>query len=498
MAQRETRTLSAADGAWWRMEHPTNPMTITAVFTFAEPLGYDAFGEVIRDKLLVHPRFRQRVVDRGAGGVRWEDDAGFDLGRHYVAARLDEGAGREALQRYVGELMSTPLDPDRPLWQLHLVEGYQGASALVARVHHCISDGMSLVQLLLTMADDPPAAEPARLGGRRGDDEPTRVARGGGSARAGGGLVRAMTGSIAAVVGPRRLMAAARVGGDLAGTLARLVDLRADPRTVLRGALGREKRVAWSEPISLDAVRAIGRATGGTINDVLLSAVAGALRLYLAGRGHHTDGLTLRAVVPVNLRRADDLSSLGNKFGLVFLPLPVGEAHPIRRLVATKRGMDRIKRTPEAAIIFGLLRAFGRTTAAALVTAVNLLGRKATAVMTNVPGPRVPIRFRGATVDGVMFWVPQSGRLGLGVSILSYAGEVRIGVATDARLSPDPEAIVAAFHAALDELLASAPAAPGGPRVPPAAVASPPSSHASPDPAHVRAESPAQAALHVR
>jgi hypothetical protein len=118
--------------------------------------------------------------------------------------------------------------------------------------------------------------------------------------------------------------------------------------------------------------------------------------------------------------------------------------------------MDRIKRTPEAAIIFGLLRAFGKTTAALLVTAVKLLARRASAVMTNVPGPRARIRFAGSAVDGVMFWVPCSGRLGLGVSVLSYAGEVRIGVAADERLVPDPTALVTAFHAALDDLVAAA------------------------------------------
>jgi hypothetical protein len=170
----------------------------------------------------------------------------------------------------------------------------------------------------------------------------------------------------------------------------------------------------------------------------------------------------------VNLRRADDLATLGNKFGMVFLPLPVGEPDAIERLRATKRAMDRIKKSPEAVLIFGILRALGRTTTAALIAAVNLLGRKATAVMTNVPGPRERICFQGVPIDDIMFWVPQSGRLGLGVSILSYAGQVRIGVAADARLIPDPEAIVRAFHHALDELLARAPASLGG-HAPPSA-----------------------------
>jgi hypothetical protein len=140
----------------------------------------------------------------------------------------------------------------------------------------------------------------------------------------------------------------------------------------------------------------------------------------------------------------------------VFLSLPVGEADPVRRVAATKASMDRIKQSPEAMVVFGLLRAFGKTTAGMLVTAVNLLARRASAVMTNVPGPRAPLRFAGATIDGVMFWVPQSGRLGLGVSVLSYAGQVRVGIAADERVVPDPAVIVNEFHAALDALIAAA------------------------------------------
>jgi WS/DGAT/MGAT family acyltransferase len=470
------------------MERPTNPMTITAVFTFSEPLAYDALAALLTRHLLPHDRFRQRVVDGGAGHVYWDDVPDLDLGDHLVRAALPPGAGREALEGLVSRLMSERLSPDRPHWQFHLVERYRGGSALVARVHHCIGDGISLVQLLLAMAEpvDAPAGPPvpAAVERRRtprragapayhepdGTLPPPRTAADRDAAR-----VRAADDDgVRAVLSPGRLVAAAKLGGGIAAVLARLLDLRADPRTHLRGPLGHTKRVAWSEPIPLDRVRAVGRATGGTINDVLLSAVAGALRGYLTGRGDRLDGRELRAVVPVNLRATHDAATLGNKFGLVFLGLPVGEADPLARVAATKRNMDAIKRSPEAVVVFGLLRAFGKTTAALLVTAVRLLARRASAVMTNVPGPRARIRFAGATIDGVMFWVPQSGRLGLGVSVLSYAGEVRIGVAADERLVPDPGAIVADFHAALADLLAAAPpaAAPAGP--PAAAAPAPP------------------------
>lgn len=442
------------------MDRPTNPMTITAVFTFAEPLAYDALAALVTGQLLTHARFRQRVVDGGAGRAYWEEVPALELADHLVRAELPAGAGRETLEALVSRLMSERLPRDRPQWQFHLVERYRGGSALVARVHHCIGDGISLVQLLLSMADSADASEPPHYEPELTYPPPPRGAAERVAARA---LARAAAGAggVRALVSPGRLIGAARLGGGVAAVLARLLDLRADPRTVLRGTLGRAKHAVWSEPIPLDTVRAVSRATGGTINDVLLSVVAGALRHYLAARGDRVDGLVLRAVVPVNLRRAGDTHSLGNKFGLVFLRLPVGESGAVARLAATKRYMDTIKRSPEALVVFGLLRVLGTTTAATLVAAVRLLARRASAVMTNVPGPRTRIRFAGALVDGVMFWVPQSGGLGLGVSVLSYAGEVRVGVAADARLVPDPAALVAAFHHALGELVAAVPGATG-------------------------------------
>ena len=415
------------------MEHPTNLMTITAVFTFAEPLALADVQE-LAERLLHYDRFRERVVSTGVlGRAAWERDPAFDLANHVREITLPDDAGPDALHALVGDLMSTPLPYDRPLWQLHLVPSYRDGSAIVVRIHHCVADGMSLVQVLLRLADEPPVLPPVATRGRRHGGDTERRTRSEG------------------FLSGRRLVDAARASGTVAAAVAGILDLRADPRTPLRGALGREKRAAWSAPIALDDVKRVGSRLGATVNDVLLATVSGALGRYLRARGVAADGLTLRAVVPVNLRAPDDIA-LGNKFGMVFFPLPVGHADPTARLAAVKRTMDQVKRSPEAVLIFGLLRAFGTTTTRVLKLAVNVLGRKATAVMTNVPGPREPLRFVGKTVDTMMFWVPQSGRLGLGVSILSYHGQVRLGVATDARLIPDPQALVDAFHDAFAEL----------------------------------------------
>ena len=244
----------------------------------------------------------------------------------------------------------------------------------------------------------------------------------------------------------------ARLGTETTMALGRLLLLPPDPKTVYKGPLQVPKRAVWSEPIPLSVIKAIGKATGCTLNDVLLSAVAGALRRYAEGRGQAVDGLNIRGVIPVNLRQEQSKIELGNKFGLVFLSLPLGIGDPMGRLFELKRRMDGLKDSREAVVAFGILNAIGMAPAQIEDIVVNIFGAKATAVMTNVPGPRNQIYFAGVAIRESMFWVPQSGRLGMGVSIFSYNDKVWLGLVTDVSLVPDPDAIIQFFHDELAEL----------------------------------------------
>jgi WS/DGAT/MGAT family acyltransferase len=197
----------------------------------------------------------------------------------------------------------------------------------------------------------------------------------------------------------------------------------------------------------------VGKKLDGTVNDVLLTAMSGGLRRYLEKRGEPVDGLNFRAVVPVNLRKPGTEHELGNKFGLFFLSLPIGIADPQECLAELKRRMDALKDSLEAPVAFGILTTIGEAPEAIQDLVVNIFGLKGTAVMTNVKGPPMPLYLAGAPLESLMFWVPQSGRLGMGVSILSYNGQVWMGVITDERLVPDPETIIDGFHAEFDNLL---------------------------------------------
>jgi len=225
-----------------------------------------------------------------------------------------------------------------------------------------------------------------------------------------------------------------------------------DAKTALKGDLGVARRVAWSQPLPLADVKRIAHGNDATVNDVLVAAMTGALRAFLRER----DSLVqeIRAFVPFNLRPLDRPlpASLGNKFGLVFLPLPVGARTPAMRLRHVKRHMGEIKRSPEGAIAYGMLELMGLTVAQVESAIVDLFSARGTAVITNVPGPTEPVYLAGAPVSAVAVWAPTSGSVSMSVSIFSYNGEVTVGVMADAGLVPDPEALVGGFASELEKL----------------------------------------------
>jgi WS/DGAT/MGAT family acyltransferase len=440
----KSEALSNVDSAWLRMEDPTNLMTITGLMAFDEKLDFARLKRDIEDRLLPIDRFRQRVVQSRLplAKPRWVEDEHFALSAHLRRLALPHPADQGTLQEVVSELMSTPLDYTKPLWQFHYVENYGTGCAIIGRIHHCIADGLALMRVLFALVDERPDADGGPVATR--PIGPARSAAPGEAA----GPVRNWVpdGGLDSVLSPARILAMASKGASVAGEFGKLLTLSADPPTVFKGKLGAVKRAVWSDAIPLAGVKACGKAMGATINDLLLSAVTGALRRYMLDRGGVADGLTIRAVVPVNLRQPSESMELGNRFGLVFLALPVGTDGEAERLRALKQEMDRIKGSPQAIVAFGVLNALGMASAEVEGVGVGIFARKATAVMTNVPGPQTQLYLAGQPIKEIMFWVPQSGRLGLGVSIFSYAGRVRLGIAVDAGLVPSPGMIITHFH----------------------------------------------------
>ena len=454
--------MSSADAAWLHMDSPTNLMVVNAVLWFDEPLDWQRVKEQLRRRLVAEfPRFRQRVVESWLplAGPWWEDDPRFDLGSHVHHSVLPAPGDQRVLQEFVAGKMAIPLDGSRSLWQLHLVDGYGPGCALLFRVHHCIGDGIALARVMLSLTDGAAGAgiAPAQAAHPASvplDSLSRPAARALSATR---GLVETVWHESVEVMtqasGPTDVAA---VGRGEAKTLAKLLLTGRDVDTVLKGELGVARRVTWSSPLRLDELKTIGGAFNATVNDVVLTAVAGALRSYLERRESLVD--ELRAIVPVNLRPLDEPlpRKLGNRFGLVLLPLPVGIAARGERLAEVKRRMDAIKHSPEGTFSYGFLSAIGLTPRQLQNLIIGHYASRGTAVMTNVAGPPERIHFAGAPVRGIAVWAPCSGEVGISVSIFSYAGEVRLGLAVDAGLVPEPREIIDAFDAECQELSALA------------------------------------------
>lgn len=450
--------LSNVDAAWLSMEDPTNLMMITGVMIFDRPIDFNRLKETIAHRLLRFDRFSMRVIQPKSrfGKPYWEKDPTFNLDAHVHRIALPAPHDQTALQDLVSDMMSTPVDYNRPLWHLYLIENYGDGCVVLAKLHHAIADGIALAYILLSLTDDSPDAPEPEFG----DSGRTRRGRLASLVNTAFSLAKTSTRLTGKLVGEgldvladrSKLTDLAQLGADGATSAGRLFLRLPDPPTIFKGKLGVAKRAAWSKPVPLATVKAIGKVTGGTVNDVLLTAMTGALRRYMEERGESTDGVNFRAVIPVNLRPLEDEPELGNHFGLVFLSLPVGIVDPIDRLYELKKRMDALKGSTEAVVAFGILGAIGLSPGEIRKIVIDMFQAKATAVMTNVPGPRERRYLAGVPMRSVMFWVPQAGRLGLGISILSYADEVRLGVATDAELVPDPERVTDAFRDEFVEL----------------------------------------------
>ncbi len=438
--------LSSADAAWLHMDRPTNLMVINAVLLFDQPVDWQRLRELVQRRMVDrYPKFHQRVVESRLPlrPAKWEDDPDYALEHHVHHFALPAPGDVAALQELVGDMMTSPLDRNRPLWHFYLVDGFGDGAALISRMHHCIADGIALARVMLSLTDSEPDATvtPGAVPEPRSRTAPLAdIARLGQTvARGSANVVRQGVGIASSPSHAARLAGA--IGRDGAA-LVRFVLTPADAATAIKGDPGISRRVAWTQPLSLQLVKDIAHAHDATVNDVLLAAVTGALRHYLQDQGSALP--EIQAMVPFNLRPLDKPvpRELGNKFGLVFLPLPVGTSGSYRRLVEVHRRMQELKDSRDGAVSYGLLSATGLTPEPVERRVIDLFTAKGTAVMTNVPGPREPVYMAGTAVRSALVWAPTSGHIGMSVSIFSYCGEVTVGLMVDAGLVPDPGQIV--------------------------------------------------------
>lgn len=462
MATRLIR-LDPVDAAWYHLDRPVNETLVTGLVLTATPLPLARLRALIEQRLLPFARFRQRVIEYGfpVATPHWELDHDFDLDRHLHHVALPEPGTMPALFELVGDLVSTRLDHERPLWQVHLVDGVGQGSALVFRYHHCLADGTAMMALMSRLCDTEADAAPPPPPGPAAPAQPDTwldpllrpalqlVEQ---SSR----VIDAVGRGVQQVTHPEQVLDQVRSLAAGVGTAVMAVIKPADPPSPLRGSLSGKKRVACSDPLPVVQLKAIARATGTKVNDVLIAATSGALRQYLLEAGADPQRLQMRAIVPVDLRAPERALELGNAFGLTYLDLPVGVADPLERLARVKAGMDAIKRSPEALVFLNILALFGQTPKPVEDIASDLFSSKGTLSLTNVVGPQQPLYLAGSRIAQLSFFVPHPGSLGLGISLLSYNGEALLGVISDAEVLAEPARISGRFASEVAALQARA------------------------------------------
>ncbi|HWI72151.1 MAG TPA: wax ester/triacylglycerol synthase family O-acyltransferase [Baekduia sp.] len=463
MAQQHLDRLTAVDASFLAQEGPASHMHIGGIVICEGPApGYEEMLDHIRTRLHLVPRYRQRLAQPPleTGRPLWVDDPTFNLEYHVRQTALPAPGSEDQLMRLVGRIMSQQLDRSKPLWEMWIIEGLDdGGFAVISKTHHAMVDGISGVDLATVMFDLSPV--PPEI---PHSDEPWQphAEPTGAELVAGGalGLARVVAGAVGgAVTLARNPSATLRALGEAAEGLGEVAwaGLNPAPETPLNVEIGPHRRYAVVRNRLTD-FKEVKNAFGGTVNDVVLTVVTSALRDWLHSRGVRTEGLELRALVPVSTRSRDEQGALGNRITVMRGPLPVYIADPIARLRAVKAAMDGLKESKQAvgAEVLTGVQSFAPPTILAQASRLNFSTRLFNLIVTNVPGPQLPLYVRGREMEDVfpIAFLPKGHALA--VAIMSYNGQMNFGLLSDYDAVPDLDRIADGIEASLAELLALA------------------------------------------
>lgn len=486
--------IAPEDLTWLLMDEPTNLMHVNGVIGFDELPDLAAVSELIMERMVRRYRVLSQVPVQRDGAWWWEDDVDFAIERHVRRVVLDDH-GPDAVRAYVSRQMSVPFDRSRPLWEIQVLAGPDGEPSgyVYNRFHHGLGDGIRLVQMLLSLCDSTEEAIPVAVGrntavehqhplervvhvvGRSITDTLDYVGHAGQAVASAGRTLVSTTRplelghqlgeALDLVRHPAELVDAltgiASVDNEISNSwreLGRMVLSDGHDAEAWSGHAGVDKLAAWVEGIPLDGLRAAAHTFDATLNDVLLAGVSLALTDYLGERG--VTGVTdVSWMMPVSLQPIDATlpNRLGNHFVVVMLSMPLGIDDPAALVDEIHRRTTRLKHSAEPMVAFGVQRVIAEAPTAVARRVTEFFTHKTIGQLTNVPGPRVTMTMAGAPVRSIFGWVPTSGDQPLGISLFTYAGALSVGVATDARMIPDPTHLAELVERRLVELSEEAP-----------------------------------------
>ena len=464
MPQKHMDRLSAVDATFLHQESATTHMHIGGlVILEGTPPTYDEFLDHIASRLDQVPRYRQKlaVPPFQTGRPLWIDDPAFNLEYHVRHTALPRPGTEAQLEKLTARIFSQLLDRAKPLWELWLVEGLNGDRfAIISKTHHSLVDGVSGAELATVLFDISPDYVPAKPRDWIPRPEPSTAEILAAGARDAVGLATSTAGTVVGALSkPSRLVSTARETLEGLGEVA-WAGLNRAPTSLLNVPLGPNRRYRVVKG-RLEDYKLVKNAFGGTVNDVVLAVVAGALARYFEAHRERTEGLELRALVPVSVRSLDKKHAMGNEITLMLAPLPLGITDPVARLAQVSRSMDGVKKSKQAlgaSTIAGVQR-FAPPTLLAVSSRLSMSARMYNLLVTNVPGPQFPVYARGRRlleIAPVPFLAPDHA---LAIAIMSYDGGIDFGVLTDYDAISEIDTLAGGIKDALDELVGLARAA---------------------------------------
>lgn len=438
------KPLRRIDHMMWDVNTPNSLVTITGMMIFEKKVSARQLTDIIRSRLLRFERFRKKVVIRNKKPM-WHLDESFNLESHIHHIALPNPGNYKALQEVISDLISQPLDESKPLWQVHLIDNYNGGTVIVWRLHHAIADGIALIKVVFSLTGTS-RADSLRL--ELEEEEKHREER----------TLRQDVSQLIhsgadwyhqaqeMMKDPNQIKDALKESWDITKELGRLFFGTSVSDTIYKGKLGYAKKTAWSEALPLQEIKQIGAKHNATVNDMLLALITGALRRHLIKHKQPLDKC-IRIVVPVNLRKKEEKIKVHNKIGMLSIELPVHIKSTKERIAYIVEKTELLKHSIEPVLIYNLLNVLADVIPTPLEQKFSdFIGTKIAGVVTNVPGPKSAIYMAGHKVKDMMFWVPQTSPLGIGVSIISYNNRVCLGVVTDVNLVNDPDEIVNGYY----------------------------------------------------
>jgi len=439
--------LSYADAAFVNFERPSMPMNVGSVGIYDGRIDFPHFVAHVERRIDLVPRYRQRLVPApyNIAQAAWIDDPDFDVARHTQRIQIDPPGGDAQLSALAAAFFATPLPRDRPLWEILLVEGLGGGrTAHIAKVHHCMVDGIAGVGLLSALLDFGPV--PRKMRKRRRRAVPPIPSAG---TLAGDALLDAAVDQlrlnerlIRAAFEPESMLKTATAIARAFSAAGRYFAVAAPPMPWNKTLTG-PSRLAW-QSVPFEDLRAVAHKLGGKVNDAVLTIVAGALGRYLDSVGTPTAGLVLRAALPVNVRRRDEEGTLGNRVSYMLVGLPVGEHDPLKRFAAITGETRSLKEAQQADGVDQLLALAGALPAsggALLGQTLSMPNPLSNLQVTNVPGPLAPLYLMGRRMVDHYAWVPLGWRMGVSLAVMSYDTRMYFSVSIDADAPPHIESL---------------------------------------------------------